>query len=73
MRQTAATIAKQLRSSIGKDYELICSRPAGAVSQDEYLQAVSESQQAQSMARYLTQHMRGIDPKSFAAACGIRG
>lgn len=47
MNKTQSTIARGLRKRIGADYRLICSRPAGSVSNDEYQAALSDSQQAQ--------------------------
>lgn len=72
MNKTQSTIARGLRKRIGRDYILICSRPAGSVSQDEYLEAVSDSQQAQHMAKYLADHLIGLDRLAFCDACGIR-
>lgn len=72
MNKTQSTIARGLRKRIGADYRLICSRPAGSVSNDEYQAALSDSQQAQSLARYLADNMASIDRLAFCEACGIR-
>ncbi len=72
MNKTQSTIARSLRKRIGADYLLICSRPAGSVSNDEYQAALSDSQQAQSLARYLADNLASIDRLAFCEACGIR-
>ena len=72
MNKTQSAIARGLRKRIGADYLLICSRPAGSVSHDEYMEAVSDSQQAQSLARYLADNLASIDRLAFCEACGIR-
>ena len=72
MNKTQAAIARGLRKRIGADYRLICSRPAGSVSNDEYQAALSDSQQAQSLARYLADNLASIDRLAFCEACGIR-
>lgn len=72
MNKTQSTIARSLRKRIGADYILICSRPAGSVSNDEYQAALSDSQQAQSLARYLADNLVSVDRLAFCEACGIR-
>ncbi len=72
MNKTQSTIARSLRKRIGADYLLICSRPADSVSHDEYMAAVSDSQQAQSLARYLADNLVSVDRLAFCEACGIR-
>ncbi len=72
MNKTQSTIARSLRKRIGADYLLICSRQADSVSHDEYMAAVSDSQQAQSLARYLADNLVSVDRLAFCEACGIR-
>ena len=70
MTRTHATIARQLRAKIGKHYEAICSLnyPTDA----DYWRMRSGSDQATAMARYLGEHLQGVDRKAFGAACGVR-
>lgn len=72
MNRNHSIIARSLRQRIGADFELICSKPAGQVSHGEYMRAVSDSQQAQALARYLADHMQGVQRLAFCDACGIR-
>lgn len=72
MNKVQSTIARSLRKRIGADYLLICGRPAGSVSNDEYQAALSDSQLAQSLARYLADNLVGVDRLAFCEACGIR-
>lgn len=72
MNRTHATIARTLRQDIGAEFTLICSKPQGQVAQPEYLDALSRSQQAQSLARYLSDHLCNVNPRAFCEAAGIR-
>ena len=70
MTRSHATIARQLRAKIGKHFEAISS--LNYPSHEVYETLRSESDQATAMARYLGEHLQGVDRKAFGAACGVR-
>lgn len=68
MNQTHLAIARDIRTKIRSPFECL---PMGATS-DEWQRMESETMQATHAARYLAQHLAGVDRVAFLKACGIR-
>jgi len=73
MNKTHSKIAAGLRKKVGAHYTLLCSTPSHELTVAEYQAARSSSDQAVHLARYLAQHLNGVNRLAFCEASGIRG
>lgn len=73
MTRTQQTIARQIRADIeaGSQVLLTVHSPQG-LSHEDYWAAQNRITFATQRARYLAEHMQGIDVRAFGAACGVR-